>query len=53
MSFFSPFGHSKNKVKVELDLSNYATKSELKNTAAVGTSQLVKIDDLANKIRGW
>ena len=52
MSFFSPFGHSKNKIKVELDLSNYATKSELK-TAAVGTSQLVKIDDLANKIRGW
>ena len=25
-----PYGHRKNKIKVELDLSNYATKSNLK-----------------------
>ena len=27
MSYFPPYGHNKNKIKVELDLSNYATKS--------------------------
>ena len=30
MSYFPPYGHSKNKIEVELDLSNYATKSDLK-----------------------
>ena len=30
------------RVKVELDLSNYATKSDLKNTASVDTSKLLK-----------
>ena len=28
--FFLPFGLSKNKIQVELDLPNYATKSDLK-----------------------
>ena len=31
MSFSPPYSHSKNKIEVELDLSNYATKSDLKN----------------------
>ena len=43
MSYFPPYHHSKNKIKVELDLSNFATKS-----AGVGTSQFAKKDDLAN-----
>ena len=30
MSYFTPYGHSKNKIEVESDLSNYATKRDLK-----------------------
>ena len=31
MSYFpEPYSHNKNKIKTELDLSNYATKSSLK-----------------------
>ena len=37
MSHFLPYGHSKNKTEVELDLSNYATKSDLKSTTGVET----------------
>ena len=36
------------RVKVELDLSNYATKADLKNTAGVDTSKFAKKVDLAN-----
>ena len=43
MNYFPPYGHSKNKIEVELDLSNYATKS-----AGVGTSKFAKKDGLAN-----
>ena len=39
---------SRETVKVELDLSNYATKADLKNATAVDTSHLAKKDDLAN-----
>ena len=35
-------------VKVELDLSNYATKAELKNTTGVDTSDFVEKTDLAH-----
>ena len=35
-------------VKVELDLSNYATKTDLKNAAGVDTSDFAKKTDLAN-----
>ena len=35
-------------VKVELDLSNYAIKADLKNTTAVDTSNFAKKYDLAN-----
>ena len=49
MSFFpEPYTHSKNKIKVELDLSNYATKSDLKNATCVDTSQFVTKVDLSN-----
>ena len=37
MSYFPPYGHSKNKIEVELDLSNYAPKSDLKNATGVDT----------------
>ena len=48
MSYFPTNGHSKNKIKVELDFFSYATKSELKNVTGVDTSQFPKKDDLAN-----
>ena len=38
---------SRESVKVELDLFNYATKSDLKNATAVDTSKFAKKVDLA------
>ena len=35
-------------MKVELDLSNYATKIDLKNATGVDTSEFVKKNDLVN-----
>ena len=35
-----PYSHIRDKVKVELDVSNYATKKELKHAAGVETSNL-------------
>ena len=35
-------------VRVELDLSNYATKTDLKNATGVGTSSFAKTVDLAS-----
>ena len=31
MSYFPPYSHSKNKIEVKLDLTNYPTKSDLAN----------------------
>ena len=36
------------RVKVELDLSNYATKADLKNATGVDKSNFSKIVDLAS-----
>ena len=36
------------KVKVELDLSNYATKADLKNATGVDTSKFAKKVDLTS-----
>ena len=36
------------RVKVELDLSNYATKADLKNATGADTSKFAKKVDLAN-----
>ena len=39
------------RVKVELDLSNYATKADLKSVTTVDTSNFAKIDKLdVNKL---
>ena len=35
-------------VKVELDLSNYATKADLKNATDIDTSDFAKKTDLSN-----
>ena len=48
MSYFSPCSYSKNEIEVELDLSNYATKPELRKTTGADTSQCTEKDDLAN-----
>ena len=39
---------SEGRVKVELDLSNYATKAYFKNAVGVDTSKFAKKVDLAN-----
>ena len=49
MSYFPvPYTYSKNKIEVELDLANYATRSDLKNATSIETSQFAKKVDLAN-----
>ena len=49
MSYFpEPYTRGKNKIKVELDFSNYARKSDLKNVAGADTSKFVKKTDLAS-----
>ena len=48
MSYFPPYGHSKNKIEIELDLSIYATKSDLKNAASNDALQFAEKYDLAN-----
>ena len=45
---FSEPKSSGGRVKVELDLSNYATKADLRNTTGVDTSKFVKKVDLAS-----
>ena len=49
MSYFPELHtHSKSRIELELDLSNYATKSDLKNTTGFDTSDFAKKTDLAN-----
>ena len=39
MSYFPKlYSHNKNKIKVEQDLSNYATKSDFKGATGIDTS---------------
>ena len=49
MSHYSPepYEHSGGDLKVELDLSNYATKANLKGATSIDTSMLVSKADLA------
>ena len=48
MSYFTEsYGHSKHKVKVELVLPKYATKSNLKRATHINTSKFAKKSDLA------
>ena len=48
MSECFPQAKSLGKVKVELNLSNYATKTELKNATGIDTSSFAKNIDLAS-----
>ena len=47
MSYYPPYKSSSNNVKVELDLTNYATKTDLKNIAHVGVSSFASKTNLA------
>ena len=48
MLFSEPCTRSKNKIKFELDLSNYATKFHLKSSTGVDTSNFAKKVDSAS-----
>ena len=42
MSYFPRYSNNKSNIEAELDLSNYSTKSDLKNTTSVDILQLAK-----------
>ena len=43
-----PYTHSSNKIKVKLDFSKYAVKSDLKNAISVDASKFAKKADISN-----
>ena len=47
MNYYPPYKSSSNNVKVELDLTNYATKTDLKNITHVDTSSFASKTNLA------
>ena len=47
MSYYPPYKSSSNNVKVELDLTNYATKTDLKNITHVDVSSFANETNLA------
>ena len=47
MSYYPPYKSSSNNVKVELDLTNYATKTDLKNITHVDVSNFASKTNLA------
>ena len=47
MSYYARYKSSSNNVKVELDLTNYATKNDLKNITHVGVSSFASKTNLA------
>ena len=46
--FSKPYRSSEGNVKVELDLSSYATKAELRNTTGIDTSNFALKSNLAS-----
>ena len=47
MSYYPPYKRSSNNIKVELDLTNYATKTDLKNITHVDVSNSASKTSLA------
>ena len=47
-AYYPPYRSSSNNVKVELDLTNYATKADLKNITHVDVSSFVSKTNLAS-----
>ena len=50
MSYYPPYKSSSNNVKVELDLTNYATKNDLKNITHVHVSSFAALKTEVDKI---
>ena len=48
--YFAPYENSSKNIKVELDLNNYATKTDLKDITHVGTSNLAALKTEIDKI---
>ena len=49
MNYFpEPSSHRKNEIQGELDLSNYATKSDIKSAGGINTSKFAKKADLVS-----
>ena len=46
-TYYPPYKSSSNNIKVELDLTNYATKTDLKNITHVGVSSYASKTNLA------
>ena len=47
MSYYPPYKSSSNNIKVDLDLTNYATKTDLNNITHVDTSSFTSKTNLA------
>ena len=47
MSYYPPYNNSSNNIKVELDLSNYATKDDVKNITHVDVRSFASKTNLA------
>ena len=47
MSYYPPYKRSSNNIKVDLDLTNYATKTDLKNNTHVDVSSFASKTNLA------
>ena len=48
MSYYPPYKSSSNNIKIELDLSNYATKDDVKNITHVDVSSYATKSNLAS-----
>ena len=51
MSYYPPYKGFSNNVKVELDLTNYATKTDLKNITHVDVSSFTSKTNLIKLIK--
>ena len=52
--FSDPYTHNKSKIEVELDFSNYETKSGSRNTTGIDTMQFAKKEwSSKRKIISW
>ena len=47
MSYYPPYRNSSNNIKVNLDLTNYATKDDVKNITHVNVSSFASKTNLA------
>ena len=50
MSYYPPYESSSNNIKVELDLTNYATKTDLKNIIHVDVSSFANLAALKTEV---